>query len=301
MGNFFKNLMTILRWSKEEEFYLDEQGTTKFFFDQDIFQFCLRHDSNQRMHLLKDTNKTTNLLDVCAGHVIKETMVSNLLISSYAPPVVYDSTICIHPLDLKPFTPFRKKLATAKFLGFDPTEIGPNEKVLKTLSGDIVSSEHWNQDGFFKEELHKNVGQQQGVQRCIAMMIKLAQETNRTLILPRHIRDRHSRAYPTHSVVSIASIDSFVPWRFMTHKEAELWESQTTVVELEAKLEDSVHAVKSCNKKVCAIHGLYKNANAVQQDRELLAIISNLTWCFQYEEENFSISVGSYSQPCMPS
>ena len=143
---FFESIIDIVSLSLTHEKVQAGTGDTnlKGFFDQDIFGLCASNRKDKQYFLLDDVNRTKNILDRCMSHKVDYRFVSNALISSLMPPMVFDDTYCIHPLETRPFTKFRYKLARAQFLGFDPEIRSPEERLLKTQSGDILMTENRN-------------------------------------------------------------------------------------------------------------------------------------------------------------
>lgn len=263
------------------------------YFDQEVFHNCLGVP-NDRMAVMYDPEKPANssvdALLPCHAIQVEYRMVSNLYLSSYRPPIVHDTTVCIHPLDIRPFTSIRTKVATAKYYGFDPAIHPPDQRILKTTSGDLTYSEDWN-TGFFMEEFTQREIQYQYLQRPVAMLIALAQASQRTLVLPRNIRDKAGKAYPLFSLVSTASIERMgVSWKFgPTHPTGSFLQHPDDVVELlttpggTSTLVNTLDNITaSCSDRTtCLVHGLYRYAMYPPNDEHNLldGIIRNLTWC----------------------
>jgi hypothetical protein len=294
--------------SQQTKTFVNQNGRHKGFFDQDVFHDCLLYPARNRYFMADDVHRKNDLMEVCRDLNVTSVMISNLYMSSYLPPTVHDSTLCVHPLANAPFSPLTIKLATAKFLGFGPDPIeddGGEGRFVKTLSGDLVWSERWS-DGFLSKEFHANEGAQRRFQKALAVLIAVAQHTHRTLVLPRHVRDRHAWAYPTFSLVGVASLQAMldVPWRFLTIEEARSLENRTEIVDVSSDFEGTLRATGECTEQVCALHGLYKTSNEEVFNANVIdEIIANLTWCFHLkdgEEEtlHFVKSVGSWARPC---
>ena len=307
-ASFFTTVSDILLPSKENNTFIHGSRGVWQFFDQDVFHDCLQFAERQPAYYMpNDVNRTHNVIEVCNQFNLSTTMISNLHISSYQPPTVHDSTYCIHPLANKPFSSFESKLTTAKFLGFDPTSVSDDDRLLKTVSGDVVYSESWGA-GFFANEFHLKHDKRLNFQYNIAFLIALARSSGRILVLPRHVRDKAAKAYPVFSLVSTASIGEIVPWRFMAEIEARALEHRTTVVEITRRANMSratKNAVRNCANQVCAVHGLYVvEAKTFKEDsKELEDIIANLTWCFDFPGHHqtsfqFTTGAGGYERPC---
>ena len=108
--------------SKDNQTYVNEQGTEKEWFDQNIFNWCLKNREFAQVKLGHEVN-------ACKSVNVTNKMVSSLIISSNEPPVVLDQTKCIHPLMGAPFSSFSNKLAIAKTLGFDLVDVAPDRTV----------------------------------------------------------------------------------------------------------------------------------------------------------------------------
>lgn len=265
------------------------------YFDQDIFHNCLgaSHGRGAVMYPSDYEADHIDALAPCHAILVKFRIASNLYFSSYRPPVVYDTTLCIHPLDIRPFTSIRTKLATAKYFGFDPAKYDGEKKFLKTASGDLTFSEDWN-TGFFADEFtHQQSVRYRCLQRPIALLVALAQASRRTLVLPRNIRDKSGKAFPVFSLVSTASIERMgLEWRFWPreswHGKSEEGASAFRIVALDdthgRSVQDVVENVtQSCwNATTCALHGLYQeDLYPLEDETGLLdGIIDQLKWCF---------------------
>jgi hypothetical protein len=327
---FFTTLIEILRMSLTEEQYMTRDGTKLPYFDQGIFQMCLQMSQTpMEMYALSDTGYTRNFLEPCNNHNLQYSLISNFYISSYKPPTVYDSTICVHPLNNQPFSSFETKRATAKFLGFDPIHALRDESrpLLKTLSGDLSITDSPDSASFFGGNFHKLPVLQRAVQYPLAAMIHFAILTNRTLVLPRHVRNTNTKAFPLFSLVNTASIEAMgVSWRYLTVDEARQLETDTTIVTIQQQLtlKDAASAIlhvcsissitdrRTSNdpvKQVCAIHGLETLISSLDLETQgtgqwkqiLEPIVGNLTWCLSPPSGSlfsFSIGAGHMDRPC---
>lgn len=333
---FFDLVTEILRPSLTEKQHLTKEGSKLSYFDQGIFQACLQMSSQgitTEYYALDDTSRSTNLLQPCYGHNLRYALISNLYVSSYQPPTVYDSTICVHPLNNQPFSSFETKRATAKFLGFDPVDalrdVDETRRpvlLLKTLSGDLTVTDSPDAMRFFGGDFHKPEILQRVVQYPLAAMIHLSLLTNRTLVLPRHVRNTNTKAFPLHSLVNTASVEAMgVSWRYLTIEEARQLEDDTTAVSIrqQSTLSDaaaSVAAACSSNNsvhvsRVCSLNGMETLLSSLYLSSEdsttstttadwkqiLDPIVEKLTWCLTPPSGplfSFSMGAGHMEQPC---
>jgi hypothetical protein len=285
-------------------------GGVKKFFDQDMFQYCIKH---LKWYHATDENKERNLLAKCERQgfgAVNFTLgaVSNELISSSAPPISLDSTYCVHPLSDSPFSSFSHKLATGKILGYDPEKRSPDDRILKVSSGDLHPNEDFRKT-FEAIQFQTKDWALKSVQYQVALLVHFAKETNRTLVLPRHLRERKGGTYPVYSLVDVSSIESMgVPWRFISIEESRQLEDRTTVLEIidaSIRLPDLLQQTRDCDTPVCALHGISKVASSYS---ELADIVSNLTWCLgKYTRKHpkmlspkipFGSQIGGYDRLC---
>jgi hypothetical protein len=306
--DFFLSLSSVLLNSVNQTKLRGKKGNLKAWFDQDIFQRCREYAPRSRLkesyHLVEDKKLENNLLKACKNN-ITSSHVSNELISSYAPPLVMDTTVCIHPLARAPFSSFAHKLATAKILGFDPEPMREDEQFLKVWNGDLSNNENWGRT-YQRSALNEGRLQQRAmIKHQVAALIHIARETNRTLIFPRHVREGDGHTYPVYALVDMKSVDSLVRWRYMTVEESHRQEHRTSVVEMGTDLTSVLNDTRYCDSYMCAVHSLYKMEP--QQVKAILAgIISNLTWCFDYKPYSLdhypmTQAIGSYAPLCGPS
>jgi hypothetical protein len=244
-------------------------------------------------------------LKACKNN-IASSHVSNELISSYQPPLVMDTTVCIHPLANSPFSSFAHKLATAKILGFDPEPMREDEQFLKVWNGDLSNNENWIwQDAYRRSALNEGRFQQRAmIKHEVAALIHIARETNRTLIFPRHVRAIDGDTYPVYALVDMKTVDSLLRWRYMTVEESHRQEHRTSVVEMGTDLISVLNDTRHCDSYVCAVHGLYK-MKPQQVEATLAGIVSNLTWCFNYKPHfldhyPMAEAIGSFAPLCAP-
>jgi hypothetical protein len=304
--DFFLSLSSVLLNSVNQTTFRRENGNLEDWFDQDIFQRCREHapGSTSTYHLLEDEKLESNLLKACKNN-IASSHVSNELISSYQPPLVMDTTVCIHPLANAPFSSFAHKLATAKILGFDPEPMREDEQFLKVWNGDLSNNEDWNH-AYRRSALNEGqLDQRAMIKHQVAALIHIARETNRTLIFPRHVREGDGYTYPVYALVDMKSVDSLVRWRYMTVEESHRQEHRTSVIEMGTDLSSALNDTRHCNSYMCAVHSLHKMEP--QRVEEMLAgVVSNLTWCFAHKPHfldhyPMTQSIGSYAPLCGPS
>jgi hypothetical protein len=157
----------------------------------------------------------------------------------------------------------------------------------------------------------------QNVQYQVALLVHLAKETNRTLVLPQHLRERNGGTFPVYSLVDVSSIESImgVPWRFLSIEESRQLEDRTTVLEImeasgsssgrssSSVLPDLLQQTRDCDTAVCAFHGIYKVSSSSSYYSELADIVSNLTWCLEkythkHPEIPFGSQIGGYDRLC---
>jgi hypothetical protein len=325
---FFELLMELLRPSLTEQHQLTENGDKLSYFDRGILQSCLQMKQKPtKIYALADTHRTTNLLLPCYNHTVQFAPISNLYISSYRPPTVYDSTICVHPLSHKPFSSLETKLATAKFLGFDPIDAIKDETrpLLKTLSGDLSITDSPDSAAFFGGDFHKSEILQRILQYPLAALIHFAKLTNRTLVLPRHVRNSNTKAYPLYALVITASIEAMeVSWRYLSISEArQLEASSTRVVSIgqTSSLEKPTSTIladcpengimngsSSQNPSICSLQGgdtlvssMFLTELNLDWKRTLDPIVEKLTWCLTPPSGpllSFSMGPGHMELPC---
>jgi hypothetical protein len=115
-----------------------------------------------------------------------------------------ESTAGIHVLSAKPFLPVSHKGIVAKHLGFWPNENGyydsSSAKYLVMTRPISVNSRH--AIGLFKTVFI----------RTFAVLLALAQATNRILILPRMVAKMGIWAWP-YSALNLETLDGLVEWR----------------------------------------------------------------------------------------
>lgn len=219
----------------------------------------MKHDQSRQNNLLALCREITN------SHPFPWRPVSNVYISANYPPVLFDSTICIHPLFDSPFASFELKLATARFLGFDPTPVLPESRFLKTLNGDLTFNECWNMPFIGDNNFKNDVTTHERFKNAISTLIYFAKISGRILVLPRFFRDSNVHAIMVMSLVDIRTIEnhvkvqylpSNVPYRVtvadgnlhnFTRQLQQLEDHQVVAVEYFCRF-FSKHAVKSISK-----------------------------------------------------
>lgn len=315
MAKFFDSLNRVLRYSdnQDKRSYTNTNNKTKDFFDQDVFYHCLPpnnprdlyygSDTNRRMYELTDTQHGFDLLTHCRGDPNHNTWfqhdyLSHAYINSHNPPTVLDTTLCIHPLFDTPFASFLHKLATAKFMGFDPQPVDPvNDRLLKTTSGDITFNECWLH--VFKRETFYTGRQfrRDHFQLLMARLVWMALRTQRTLVIPRYMRDKDSWAIPILSLVDIQSIDRLVSWRFLSVEERlKLPPPQTVLVQ--KSMEKAIQAMEGSTTTVVQLEEACSLLDDTTQNKEVEKIRSQLVFCLQDPRVTFTRSIGGWSRLC---
>jgi hypothetical protein len=302
--DFFDTLAWVLSHSLKDNRIMNGNGGVKKFFDQEMFQYCIRR---MKWYHASDKDKERNLLVKCERQgfgALNFTLgaVSNELISSHEPPISLDSTYCVHPLSGSPFSSFSHKLATGKILGYDPQKRSPDDRLLKISSGDLHPHEQYSKT-FPAKQFQATNWARKNVQYQVALLVHFAKETNRTLVLPRHLREQKGGTFPVYSLVDVSSIESMgVPWRFLSIEESRQLQDRTTVLEIigGSSLPDLLQQTRDCDTPICALHGIHKVASSYS---ELDGIISKLTWCLKkyddrHPEIHFGSQIGGYDRLC---
>lgn len=181
----------------------------------------------------------------------------------------------------------------------DPKPIGAHEKVLKLSSGDVEFNCCWNRT-FRHKSVQSNQERQLRIKFVIAALVELAKATNRTLVLPRYIRDKFEWAVPTHAVVNIATLG--VPYyRVMTQEESYRYihegvRENSQVMYAGRNYSDTHHRINGSNVKVLGI-----NKICSMRDHELPSIIeqriTSMKWCLD-KDLKWSEAIGSWIQFC---
>ena len=308
MADFFDSLTKVLRYSINETKYVTVNGLTKLFFDQEVFYFCLpktnlndpTSDGTERaMFAVNDTSRTFDMLELCRhGESFYHDFVSHVYINAHSPPTRFDTTICVHPLFDTAFASLHHKLATAKFQGFDPNPMP--SRLLKTATGDMTFNECWSYI-FLEKNIVTKLGHGR-FERHVAQLVILAQQTNRTLVLPRYIRDKNAFAVPFMSYVDIQSLNSLVSWRFLTPEER-LLQPSSVVVKADNSLQETIHKLSSPLVADTALIELESACSLVEEaDKdptpEVRAIAKRIKLCFSDPRVSFARSIGSWSRLC---
>jgi hypothetical protein len=274
MSNFFGRLVDILAPSLNEKEYENENGKKMEWFDQHIFNWCLQSSTFSMVKMGNETN-------ACKSVNVMYKFVSNLVISSHSPPVVLEQTICIHPLMNSPFSSFIKKLNTAKTLGFDLTDIAPDERLLRTSSGELtyfdnirygIQSYHWSD----KLPRHRFLYH-------FSAMVALAKLSNRTLVLPHNLMTLDTKTLPVYSLVNMVSVEKHVRWRWDVP--TDIQDRNMIVIDQYSEFENISSRVKSSKSKVCELDGLL--FLPLGESIEVTNILQNLTWCLDRDGRQF--------------
>lgn len=308
MGPFFRGLNRVLANSLHHKSFTRYDNSTGEFFDQSIYQQCIpsnglwqdddaypTHDEYFHLH---DTERTNKLLQTCrVWQDFNFKILFHHLINSFDPPAIYDSTYCIHPLANYPFTPLAFKLGTAKFLGWDPKPIGHEEKLLKLNSGDFEFANCFNR---CFSEVSKHLEDRKAREKLstmVAAMVEIALATNRTLVLPRHIRTENAFAFPTHAIVDVRTLG--VPYRFMTtHQFYEIDTDDVQVLQASKAFVETLYRT---------LQAPYSNAKVLSIDKfctiqvesvpQLQQRAMDMKWCL-VKEQYFTRSIGAWDEFC---
>jgi hypothetical protein len=299
---YFRSLANVLSYSKSHKSYLTQKGVELEFFDQRLFYQCLpptnKHDTdykaNQTMHLSSD--RGNNLLAICrnVSHAkpFPWSTVSNVYISAHDPPIVFEpSTICIHPLFDSPFSSLRLKIATAKFLGFDPEPLQESEKFLSTLNGDLTLNECWVHpfvwmDGSWSKDIETHTV----ILTLLANLIIFSKKSGRTLVLPRYFRDQNAFAVPILSLVDVRSIENHVRFRYVPSK------MKKRVIVANGNQDDFLKTLQTETQQLVSIHRFCEFADAISQ--EVVTVANSLKTCFTDNRVKFVRGRGSWSRMC---
>lgn len=267
---FFKRLGEILAPSLHEKQYTNEGGRTKDWFDQDIFNWCLKHTQFPQVKMGNETNP-------CASVNVSSSMVSNLVVSSNNPPVVVDQTKCIHPLSSSPFSSFKNKFTVAKTLGFDLSDVAPDEQLLKTASGEMTYYDHLSYHFTSHNWSDKTWPRLKFVYHFSAL-VALAKMSNRTLVLPHSVITLDTKTLRMHSLVNLVSVERHVPWRWQVP--SDLQDKSTIVIDEggKNKFEKVSARVQSSPTQLTQVDGILF-LKIDEAAPEVMQIMKNLTWC----------------------
>lgn len=302
--NFFRSVLKLLEYSTNHKEYVTQSGKRRDFFDQRLFYHCLPptysgdkdYRSNQAMYLTSDELHENNLLLICRNVTNSQPFhwrpVSNIYISANHPPVIFDSTVCIHPLIDSPFSSLRLKLTTARFLGFDPIPILQKDRFLKTLSGDLTFNECWVFP-FLAETFSRDRYIHEKVKYAIATLVYFAKVSNRTLLLPRFLRDRNVFATMILSLVDIRSIEAHVPIKFSLSTD-----NHQKIIIADGNQKNFTHGLKGVRDvKIVAIEYFCRFVG-VEPIKQIREIAESLVFCMEDSRVKFSKGSGSWSRLC---
>jgi hypothetical protein len=298
MGPFFDGLKEVLDQSLEHPNYFQNQKVDpQPYFDQDIYNHCL---TSLQMDLVQyfsidDKKRSNNLLKACQElNNVRSTIVPHHVMSAHDPPTIYDSTICIHPLASRPFTPLAFKLGVAKFYGWDPKPIGPNEKLLKMLPGDFEFTSCPNRKFPHEHVILRRKEADEVVSVIIAAMVEIAIQTGRTLVLPQYVRSDDAWAVPTHALVDVRSLG--VPYRVMTTEESYRMRNDMKVVSASETLDATLkETLRYADTKVVALD---RFCNV--RDHESPVLVKRkkkMRWCLR-KELKWSRAIGGWMDFC---
>ena len=306
MGPFFQGMRKVLSYSLDNRVHKGQDNRPVEFFDQNIYQNCLPARQNEdddlppgqtEYYLFDDKERKNDLLKHCqVFHNFSHGMVPHHVMSSHDPPTIFDSTHCIHPLANRPFTPLAFKMGAAKFFGWDPKPIGPDEKLLKLYAGDLEFNNCWNLCFGQKKRMDEFTFYDK-VAMVISAMVEIAEYTNRTLVLPQYITDKESWALPTHGIVDVRTLG--VPYRSMTRQESyQLREEDIEVVIAARNFSETFRRTidsKYADVKVLAIN---KICNVRDYKLEVLEERrKKMGWCFD-KDQQWSKAMGAWMEFC---
>jgi len=267
ISHFFRRLAQILAPSLHDKMYENEQGQPKEWFDQNIFNWCIKNSQFPQVKMGNETN-------ACESVNVTHKLVSNLVISSHSPPVVVEQTLCIHPLMNSPFSPFSNKLAIAKTLGFDLTDIAEDERLLKTTSGELTYFENFR-FGLHSHHWAENEQPKQKFLYHFSAMVALAKLSNRTLVLPHHLMTVDTRTLPVYSLVNMATVEKHVRWRWEVP--SDIQDRSTVLIDEHDKFTKTLARVVSSTSQVCELEGLL--FLKLGESKRVTSIMQSLTWC----------------------
>jgi hypothetical protein len=300
VADYFRSIAEVLKYSRKHKDYLTHTGNVREFFDQRIFYHCLPptnpidadYKPQQAMYLPGD--RKNNILALCrnVSHTrpFRWRAVSNIYISANNPPIIYDSTVCIHPLSDEPFASFSLKMATSKYFGYDPDPIKNSDRFLKTITGDLTFNECWVFPFLGDDMFPRDVFIHGRFRQFISSLVYFAKATGRTLVLPRHFRDRNLFAVPVLALVDIRTIEAHVPTRYVPI------DMDQHVVYADGERDHLLEDIKKSNNQVVAIERFCNLANAtIPEARE---IESTLRFCLTDPRVKFTRAIGSWSRIC---
>ena len=305
MVSHFRSVLRVLRYSKESREFINQNGKTKMFFDQTVFYHCLPNTNEEDSHVrlerqifrLDDNGGANNnstrhdFMLECKNKTSPQfhyKIVPHVYMSSHNPPMPHDSAYCVHPLANAAFSSFEHKLATAKYLGYDPqTPIPPTERILKTVTGELLYNECWN-TVYLGTELAKNKGKHAEIVRNVATLVWLARRTNRTLAVPRQIRDKNAWPALLMSLIDVTSIAQTTDdaYRYLSPQDkVQLGGGQTVVQAAPYNTKDAYYQLlerieQLPDERVVAVDALCRTlGNVPDVPDEVQVIASQLSHC----------------------
>jgi len=224
VATFFRNIRAILAYSTNGKRYSTTlHGKEKVrFFDQAVYHVCLpqrKYERGERLYYQMYQNKTDfDLVQLCQRNVtsFRYKAISHEIMG-YAPKIT-ENTHCIHPLMGQPGQAFETKLLIARYYGFEPDidVWDGTEQYIHFYGGDLTTSAC-----FDRATPHNKISSNSETdvnvfrfQYQLSTLITLAIRTNRTVVLPRHVRTREGDAVQLPILVSILSIEKLVKYRF---------------------------------------------------------------------------------------
>jgi hypothetical protein len=307
MGPFFRGLVKVLSYSLKHRKHTNQANWTVEFFDQDVYKYCLPITKQNldddvdgfqfEYYLLDDVDRKHDLLKHCQNfRNFSHAMMPHHVMSNHDPPTIFDSTHCIHPLSYKPFTPLAFKMGTAKFFGFDPKPIGPDERLLKLHAGDLELNNCWNRVSGEVKRLSEHYAYNV-IGMLISVIIEIAQITNRTLVLPQYIRSKESWAIPMHAILDVRTLG--IPYRSMTREQAfALPEDETVEVYAAHNFSETFRRASDRKYNDVKVLSIIKICNI--RDYKLPVLETRrktLGWCFDRDLE-WSRAVGAWMDFC---
>ena len=131
----------------------------------------------------------------------------------------------------------------------------------------------------------------------MARLVWMALRTQRTLVIPRYMRDKDSWAIPILSLVDIQSIDRLVSWRFLSVEERlKLPPPQTVLVQ--KSMEKAIQAMEGSTTTVVQLEEACSLLDDTTQNKEVEKIRSQLVFCLQDPRVTFTRSIGGWSRLC---
>mmetsp|Transcript_20342 Transcript_20342/g.30831 ORF Transcript_20342/g.30831 Transcript_20342/m.30831 type:complete len:245 (+) Transcript_20342:150-884(+) len=242
---------------------------------------------------------THNLIQFCNKTRPKIKILDHSYVSAHMPPIVYDTTQCVHPLMRRPFAPLAYKIAVAKFLGFDPQLRSSHERLLKLESGDLTYSDCFNK-AFSYSQIPESPTYQSMIRYHIATLLELAYQSGRILVLPRYLRDKDAMGIPLMSVVDTTTID--IPWRIISIEEARrIPEDDNVVIEIPELygLDTFIKLIRAQNGARVLSLKTFCNVEQGRMDSPIVQRMKTLTYCIHSPNLRFTPSVGGWDELCM--